>query len=96
MKNKTLFFVFLMPLTAVLLSAWLQLRNQSNLAKCSYLDPIAIDIIAFLAALFLIVEGLVRVFKNKSDSMDIQLTRMTRVSIGFAVLTLHIIQFLYK
>ena len=81
----------------ILLSAIVQIKGQNKIAyACSYLDPIIVDILALSAALFLIVEGFVKISKNSKQSLRQQLTRIIRISFGFAILTLHTIQILHK
>lgn len=63
---------------------------------CSYLDPIYIDLLAFTVGLFLIGDGFYRIYEHKNDRYLRQFTRSIRVAIGFGLLTLHIMQFIYK
>ncbi len=94
--KKTILFTFGLSLTAMAASAWIQIKGQKGVNNCSYFDPMIIDFAAFLVGLFLIIEGLAGIFKHKSASVNKQFARIIRVSIGFAILTLHIIQFLHK
>jgi membrane protease YdiL (CAAX protease family) len=64
--------------------------------QCSYLDPIMIDFLAFIVAIFLIIEGFYKIFKNKQQGYKKQILRIIRIGIGFAILTLHTMQFLHK
>jgi divalent metal cation (Fe/Co/Zn/Cd) transporter len=73
-----------------------QSRAETDLPPCSYLDPIAVDILAFLAALFLIVEGFYRIYEHRDDRFVRQLTRAIRVAFGCSIVTLHVMQYLHK
>jgi len=94
--RETMFCTLGLSLIAIVVSAWIQTKAENRIDSCSYLDPVIIDFVAFLAGLFLVAEGLIGIFKHKSSSINNQLARIIRVSIGFAILTLHIIQFLHK
>ncbi len=99
MKNihKTILFTSILCLIVIIVVIIVQLSAQGELViKCSYLDPIAIDILAFLAALFLIIEGMYKIEKNAKEPLKRQITRAIRIAFGCSILTLHIIQFLYK
>ena len=99
MKNfhKTLLFTILLSLVVIVISIITQLSGESRIiGRCSYLDPVIIDILAFSAALFLVAEGFCRIFEHKSASLKRQFTRMIRIAFGFAILILHIMQFLHK
>ena len=74
-----------------------QVYGQSSISTaCSYLDPIYIDILAFIAALFLIVEGGHSIYKNKNLGLKKQLGRILRIILGFSILVLHTMQFIHK
>jgi len=94
--RKTLIITFIVSLISILLAISIQLNGQKNVDGCSYLDPIAIDILAFIGALFLIIEGLARICEHPSATVRRQSTRIIRVAAGFAILTLHIMQFMHK
>jgi hypothetical protein len=99
MKNitETSLFTAGLSFLTVALAVFTQLRAEESLSlKCSYLDPIAIDLLAFLAALFLVGEGIVRIYEHKNYSLSKQATRAIRVAFGCAIMTLHIMQFWYK
>lgn len=70
-------------------------QNELN-QQCSYLDPITIDILAFIIAVFLIIEGFYQIYKNKQQGYKRHVLEIIRIGIGFAILTLHTMQFLYK
>ena len=94
--RKTAYFTIALSFIAIILAMILQLNVQSKVNACSYLDPIIIDLLAFLLALFLIVEGLARIYEHPSATVKRQFTRIFRVSAGFAILTIHIMQLIYK
>ena len=72
----------------IFISFIVQVKGSSQIEeKCSYLDPITIDILAFFVAIFLIVEGYHRINEHKNMSFKNQFTRSIRVVIGFAILT---------
>ena len=72
--------------------------NSQNKIKvlCSYLDPAVIDILAFSGALFLIAEGIYRIWEHKDANLKKQITRSIRIALGFAILILHVMQVIYK
>ena len=94
--EKTRIVLLTLCLTVIGVALFIQLSGQSQVEKCSYLDPITIDIFAFLAGLFLIIEGLYSINKNKNFGVKNQIHRIIRVAFGCAIVTLHIIQFLHK
>ena len=98
MKNplKTYLLTGLSSLSIIVVVILLQVTAEKSLSKCSYLDPITIDILAFCGGLFLIVEGLFSIHKNENNKVVTQLTRITRVTLGVAIVTIHIIQFIHK
>jgi|ETN01SMinimDraft_4_1059930.scaffolds.fasta_scaffold264366_1 uncharacterized membrane protein SirB2 len=74
-----------------------QIYGKSSITTaCSYLDPIYIDIFAFLAGLFLVVEGGISIYKNKAFALKKQWGRILRIILGFSILTLHTMQFIHK
>jgi hypothetical protein len=81
----------------IITATLIQLNGQNQITeKCSYLDPWIIDLLAFLAALFLIIEGFTKIIKHPNASIKRQFTRIIRIIFGCSILTLHIIQFLHK
>ena len=99
MKNyaKIKLFTFVFCLVIVIFVLFVQLTGQSLLkSQCSYLDPVTIDFLAFGVAIFLVVEGLYRINEHKNMGLKKQSTRIVRVGIGCAIITLHILQFLHK
>lgn len=88
---------FTFSLIGVVSCIYVQLRGQSSIDdRASYLDPWLIDIIAFSAAAFLVIEGLVRQIQNRDVAVPKQITRAIRVAVGAGVMTIHIIQFMHK
>ena len=98
MKNltKTLLATLVLCLIAISFTLYTQLKDQVSFNGCSYLDPIAIDIFALLVAIFLIVEGYIRIIEHPRASLKKQLTRPIRIAIGSAIITVHILQFMHK
>jgi hypothetical protein len=95
--KKTLLVASLVSLIVIVLVTYVQLSGQNKIAVgCSYLDPITIDLLAFLAALFLVIEGFARIIEHPHASLIRQTTRIIRIAFGFSILTLHIIQFMHK
>ena len=94
--KKTLITIFIFSIISIIIAIIVQLKGQSSVNGCSYLDPITIDILAFTASLFLIIEGTARIIEHPNASLKRQFTRIIRVSAGFAILSLHIMQFVHK
>lgn len=95
--KKTLIFTIIFCAAVIVVVSYIQLYGQNKIAAgCSYLDPITIDLLAFFAALFLVIEGFARIFEHPNASVKRQLTRVIRIAFGCAILTLHIIQFFHK
>jgi len=95
--HKTLIVTLVLSLIVIIAAALIQINAQNQLViRCSYIDPIIIDFLAFSAGLFLVIEGLARIYEHKPASFKRQLTRMIRIALGFAILTLHIMQFIHK
>ena len=55
---------------------------------------VTIDWFAFLAGIFLIVEGLYKIFTSKVPAIKDQILRSIRVVIGTCVFTIHLLQFM--
>ena len=71
--------------------------EQSLTPKCSYLDPILVDLLAFSAALFLVLEGLYRLIEHQEiKTAKDRLFLAIRIAFGFAIITLHVMQFIHK
>ena len=99
MKNfhKTILFTALLSLVSMILASIVQLYGESTLSvKCGYLDPVTIDLLAFSAALFLVIEGAYRIYEHEHAGLRTQFTRSVRVALGLTILTLHVIQFFHK
>jgi hypothetical protein len=99
MKNvyKTLILTAIISIIAVSFAFYVQFTGKSAVIEgCSYLDPITIDILAFLVAVFLVVEGIFKIFINSNVPLKGQVTRSIRVAVGLAIITIHIMQFAYK
>ena len=99
MKNihKTILFTVILCLVVISTALYIQLTGQSKLSGgCSYLDPISVDLFAFLVAVFLVIEGIIRIAEHPQASLKRQLTRPIRIAIGCAIITLHVLQFLHK
>ncbi len=99
MKNSTKTMIFTIGLSGltILIAIFVQLFGQSKVTLvCSYLDPILIDVLAFSAAIFLVVEGIYRIIEHKDAQLKRQFTRSIRIAFGCAIITLHVIQFFYK
>jgi len=60
----------------------------------SHFAKLTIDWFAFLAGVFLIIEGLYRIFSTKDQFFPLQFSRLIRVSIGTCVFTIHLLQFM--
>ena len=73
-----------------------QSENKQGDLKCSYLDPISIDIVALGASIFLICEGLYQIYFYKDLSFTGKILISIRTAFAFSILTLHIMQFIHK
>jgi uncharacterized integral membrane protein len=98
MKNltKTLIFTFIISLLMIISAFFVQVNANNKTLKCSYFDPVIVDILAFFGAFFLIIEGFYRIFEHKTKSLKNQISRSIRIAFGFSIITLHIIQLLNK
>jgi len=74
----------------------IQATANKKVSGCSYLDPITIDIVAFLAGVFLIVESLVDIFKHKDSPVHSQFIRCLRLCFGTSIVVIHVMQFIHK
>ena len=91
MRNlqKTLLVTFISSILVVGAVATIQILSQKEIvSSCSYLDPITIDFLAFIAAAFLVIEGFVRIAEHPKDTLKNQVTRIIRICFGFAIITL--------
>ncbi len=99
MKNseKTTVFTIGLSLATIIAMFLVQIKAQGKVdILCSYLDPIIVDILAFSAGLFLVIDGIHRIWEHKDARLKNQITRSIRVALGCAILTLHIMQFIHK
>lgn len=95
--RKTIVLAVVLCLIVIIFVSYIQLDGQSKTTvRCSYLDPIAIDLLAFSAALFLVFEGVARVLQNPKATIKMQLTRVLRIAFGCAIIVLHMIQLIHK
>lgn len=74
----------------------IQTAANKKVSACSYLDPITIDIVAFLAGVFLIIESLVDIFKHKDSLVHSQIVRCLRLCFGTSIVVIHVMQFIHK
>jgi hypothetical protein len=96
-SSLTISITIVLSVIMIFLVAMLQFYGQSKISQqCSYLDPIYIDILAFFAGLFLVIEGFISIISKNDDSLIKQSSRIIRVLLGFSIITLHIIQFIHK
>ncbi|MFC1686217.1 hypothetical protein ACFLZZ_04335 [Nanoarchaeota archaeon] len=96
-RPKAFLITFILVTISIIAGILIQYNAEDVLnTSCSYMDPIIIDIFAFLGAIFLVVEGLARIHLNKYDKLNIHLLRAIRVSFGTVVFALHTLQFAYK
>ncbi|MDP3900311.1 MAG: hypothetical protein Q8Q23_04495 [bacterium] len=99
MKNINIARILTVSISALAIggAVSVQLFGQGKLAaRCSYLDPVTIDVFAFAAAFFLVVEGITKIEINKEDRWRKQALRAIRVAFGFSIISLHIIQLIHK
>lgn len=93
-KTKNYLATLLSSLITVIIIFFIQINAAPN--NCSYLDPLLIDVLALLAATFLIIEGLINIHKNQDTSLKYNMTRIIRVVFGFCIITIHLIQLIHK
>ena len=81
-----------------ILIALLIIITAGGAATCQLFDTLTADLIidwvAFIAGIFLIVEGLYKIFSSKNPSLRDQICRAVRVLIGTCVFTIHLLQFM--
>lgn len=95
--KRTIIFTGVLCLIIVIFVSYIQLYGQNKITvRCSYLDPIIIDLFAFFAGLFLVLEGIAKILQNPKATIKRQFTRVLRIAFGCAIITLHIIQFVHK
>jgi hypothetical protein len=93
---RTLLATGLLSLGCIFIAFKIQDQANRSTISCSYLDPIAVDIWATVFAIFLILEGIADIFKYKNYPLKSQFTKSIRVCLGFAILTIHTMQFIHK
>jgi hypothetical protein len=93
---RTLLVTCLFSLGCIFVAFMIQNQANHSVTSCSYLDPISVDILATIFAFFLISEGLFDIFRCKHYPLKSQLTKSIRVGLGFAILTIHVMQFIHK
>ena len=99
MKHFTKTIVFTLILGILTIASALAVQVNANKligTSCSYIDPAVVDILAFFLAIFLILEGVYRIWEHKNDRLKKQITRSIRIAFGFGILTLHLVQISYK
>jgi len=95
--QKTFLFTVILVLLTIVFVAYVQIRGQENIEdNASYLDPFLIDVLAFTAGIFLVIEGAYRILEHRDNSLSRQFTRSVRIAFGFGILTTHVIQALHK
>jgi len=95
--RKTLIVAFLLCLVTIIIIGCVQNYGQNKAGKgCSYLDPPIIDYLAFFAAIFLIIEGFWRILEHSNTTVIRQATRIFRIMLGCAIVTIHVLQFIHK
>ncbi len=92
----TVIFTSVLSFVSISSAFFVQKNANASVSQCSYLDPLVVDILAFLAALFLVIEGIYHIVRNRDQPFREQWTRSIRVAFGCAILTLHIMQVLHK
>ncbi len=82
----------------VLLSALVIMIAVTAYITCNVFETsfaeITIDWFAFLAGIFLAIEGIYKIYKSKTPFFPNQLLRTLRVIIGTCVFTIHLLQFI--
>ena len=95
--HKTLIFTIIFSLIVTAIAVLIQIYGEADLTiNCSYIDPFTIDLLAFLASIFLMIEGFYRIYEHKNALIKTQFTRAIRVAFGSAIFTLHSMQFIVK
>jgi len=94
--KKIILFALFMSLVFSFTAYLIQINNGINQYSCSYLDPLGIDIFAFLIGVFLIIESAVSILKDRKALFKYNITRCLRMSVGFSIITIHIMQVIHK
>lgn len=95
-SRKALLLAGFLSLFASMLAFLVQNNGERSVNRCSYLDPLLIDIFAFMAAVFLVIEGIYTIVMHQKDTLKWQILACIRIAIGFAIITLHIMQVVHK
>lgn len=95
-SSKTFSLLTAGSLVSVFFAGYIQNRASQTVSSCSYLDPVLIDVVALIAGFFLIVEGVLAIFRQRNIFWAYQLTRILRVCLGCSITTIHILQFIHK
>lgn len=74
---------------ATILAIAVAITCQAFDTKFAYLT---VDWLAFLAGIFLVVEGAYKILRSKDPFFPFQLLRSTRVFIGMCIFTIHLLQ----
>jgi hypothetical protein len=81
-----------------ILIALLIIMTAAAAATCQLFDTftaeLIIDWVAFIAGIFLVAEGLYKIFSSKNPLLRDQILRAIRVLIGTCVFTIHLLQFM--
>ncbi|MFA5855888.1 MAG: hypothetical protein WC867_00895 [Candidatus Pacearchaeota archaeon] len=85
-----IFFPFL--ITVIQLNG----NNEDKMNRCNSQDPIIVDILSFIVAIFLTVEGFCRIIEHPNATLKRQFTRIIRVGFGFTIFSLHMIHSINK
>lgn len=95
--KKTLAFTVLFCSIILIVVVISQMKlGDPEIADCSEFDPPLIDYISFVAALYLIVEGFIRIIEHKNETIPKQFTRMVRILFGLSIFIIHVMHFVKK
>ena len=96
LKRVLIFTISVSVIVAILINL-VQYYGASKITQnCSYLDPITIDLLAFVAGIFLVVEGYYKIIIDNNRTIKNNLTRVIRITAGTTIFILHIVQFIHK
>ncbi|MBN2483303.1 MAG: hypothetical protein JXD21_03775 [Candidatus Omnitrophica bacterium] len=95
-KQKTITLLIVGSVVSVLFAWYTQTKAALSVSSCSYLDPILVDITAFIAGIFLISEGIYKLLQHRETRCLFQFTRCLRVWLGVSITVIHILQFIHK
>ena len=94
--KKTYALTTALSIIAIIIASIAQIFQTVYLRGYPYLNPFIIHLLAFFGGTFLIFEGIYRIHQHKRESMKRQLTRSIRIALGFAIITIHIVQITFK